>query len=588
NTINAAFTKGGTVYLKAGTYTIDGTIILMSNVTLAGARGAKIKLANNANWPSNKPLILGSNVSNVKISGFEIDGNKANNGSSNGRTLKSGDDYYNLIGLISSSAVEISNMYMHDGFANAVFSKRTKNLNVHDNVIKNMNVEGVNAYRGGTTYVTNNCMRVIHGGARSDSTTPMYVASNDIAAVSTASNLGGIIVENEAGISMYVYNCSNNIHNVKATIGYMTGGTSSMVKTSGCPSVPTMSAATKSCSVSDLSSFTVTATGSTDTTSADSMSTSSLFSTSGTSSSGTSSSSSSSSSSASTATSTASTATATAPTVTSSGSTTTLTAGNSTNQQVQINAALAKGGIVYLKAGVYTINGQITIGVDNTTLKGERGAVIKLVDKANWDPYVELVHVKAKNVRITGFEIDGNAPNNTTSNGDTCNCGREYYDIIFVDNTSNVEIDHMYLHDNWNDSILVKGSKNVNVHNNIFRRPGHDVVANYSRSSTVYITNNCIRTYCNSAIRAYSSGPVYAINNDISRETGYTGGYAAFEIQADNPQLYNCDNNVHNMKLVTVFLYGADSSNYHVGGCPISPAKALIVDSCSVSDIDKD
>jgi hypothetical protein len=613
--INEAIAKSAVVYLKAGTYTISNTINLHSNLVLAGERGAVIKLVSNANWPKYRPMVNGTGVSNVRITGFEIDGNKANNLSSGGTALTPGADYYDMLFVRGANNVEIDNMYLHDNFANAVIAKTTTNLKVHDNVIRGAGVEAVTAYRSGTTTVTNNCMRVVHGGVRADSASPVSILYNDIASVSGATSFAAIVVENEAHSSMKVTYCGNKIHDIAKAIGYMTGGDSSMISAGTCAAVEPAKAAT-SCNPADLASITLASistggssggSSDTDTSGSDNENDSDT----GDSGSGGSSGSFSVDGACGTTSGACTTGTATSTTTANgattwrcagknggstascsvsaspppSGATTVLNPTSGNNNQVQINAALAKGGVVYLNAGTYMINAPITITTPNTTLAGPRGAKIKLIDNANWPTYRPLVSVKASGIRVTGFEIDGNAPNNKTSNGKGTNCGLEYYDIFIIDHQSNIEVDHMYLHDNWNDTFVVKGSKNVNVHDNVIRHPGHDVVGNYSDSSNVYVTNNCMRTYCNSGIRAYSSRPVYTINNDIARETGYSGGYAAFEIQAENPQLYNCNNNVHNMKYVTVFLYGASSSNYHVGGCPISPPVAKHVSTCDPNDI---
>jgi hypothetical protein len=271
-----------------------------------------------------------------------------------------------------------------------------------------------------------------------------------------------------------------------------------------------------------------------------------------------------------------------APTVQTTGATTMLNPVGGTSNQTQINAALQKGGIVYLNSGTYTIDGTIKLA-SNTTLKGARGAAIKLVSNANWPTRQPMVSgANVKNVRITGFEIDGNRDNNMTSNGTPTKCGKYYYDIIQLTGSSNIEIDHMYLHHNWNDVVLSKTTENLNFHDNIVRQPGHDIVSIYN-AGTTYVTNNCMRLYCNSAARAAGgAGPMYVINNDIARDVG-AGGYAAIEVQQSATRVYNCNNNIHDV----VVKYGLlDGGTLHTGGCPISPAMAISASSCNVSDLD--
>jgi parallel beta-helix repeat protein len=82
-TINTAITAvntagGGTVYLKEGTYIIDGTINMASNVTLAGAgAGTTLKLKDSIN--AGIDLITLSGINRVTVKDIRLDGNRTNN-----------------------------------------------------------------------------------------------------------------------------------------------------------------------------------------------------------------------------------------------------------------------------------------------------------------------------------------------------------------------------------------------------------------------------------------------------------------------------------------------------------------------------
>ena len=72
-----------TVHLKGpNTYVISDSIFIGNNTTLEGDPTAVIKLIDNADWPSNKPLIAqidSTGIHGVTIKGFEINGNHNNN-----------------------------------------------------------------------------------------------------------------------------------------------------------------------------------------------------------------------------------------------------------------------------------------------------------------------------------------------------------------------------------------------------------------------------------------------------------------------------------------------------------------------------
>lgn len=237
------------------------------------------------------------------------------------------------------------------------------------------------------------------------------------------------------------------------------------------------------------------------------------------------------------------------------------------NNQAQINAALKSGGTVHLNAGAYTISDTIVLNSGNI-LEGATGARIVLVGQANWPKNKNMIEgLSVSNVRITGFEVDGNRAANETSNGADTSCGLYYYTMIYFKGSSGIEIDNMYLHHNWNDILKFSASSNVKFHHNTVRQPGHDVV--YAISSTdVWVYNNYIRIYCNSGIRPDGTKNIYIYNNDIARDEG-AGGYAGIEIQGAST-VFICNNNIHDTKGGSVVDLSGGSATITYSGCPSS------------------
>lgn len=239
------------------------------------------------------------------------------------------------------------------------------------------------------------------------------------------------------------------------------------------------------------------------------------------------------------------------------------------NNHTQINNALKGGGKVYLNEGTYVISDTIVLNSGNI-LSGDAKAIIKLVDNANWPKYKNMIEgIDVSNVRVTGFEVDGNRANNTTSDGASTACGKYYYTMIYFKNSSGIEVDNMYLHHNWNDILKFSSCDNVKFHHNTVRQPGHDVV--YAIGSTnVWVYNNYIRIYCNSGVRPDGTQNIYIYNNDIARDEG-AGGYAGIEVQGDSI-VYICNNNIHDCKGGSVVDLSGGAAKIYYSGCPESGA----------------
>ncbi|MGD9776684.1 MAG: right-handed parallel beta-helix repeat-containing protein [Methanosarcina sp.] len=158
-----------TVYLKGPfTYTIDETIYIHSNTTLKGDSDAVVKLIDRAGW-TNKPMIplIGkygdSKITNVTISGFEIDGNHdGNTGHSKGQ------GYYNMIYFNNATNITVCNMYMHDGHGDGLRINYGENIQFYNNNIYQLGHDGlyaiesynVKAWNNTITCRTNSGLRV--------------------------------------------------------------------------------------------------------------------------------------------------------------------------------------------------------------------------------------------------------------------------------------------------------------------------------------------------------------------------------------------------------------------------------------------
>ncbi len=115
----AAKNPGTKVYLKGRfTYDIKGTCFIGSNTELTGDSTAKLRLANRVGWTkvaAGTPIIgqKGGTVHDIKIHGFEIDGNE---GAQSG---PAGQDLYRLISFQGSTSAPVYNIYVY-------------NMNLHD------------------------------------------------------------------------------------------------------------------------------------------------------------------------------------------------------------------------------------------------------------------------------------------------------------------------------------------------------------------------------------------------------------------------------------------------------------------------
>lgn len=208
----------------------------------------------------------------------------------------------------------------------------------------------------------------------------------------------------------------------------------------------------------------------------------------------------------------------------SKSNTTYLSASSGTNNQSQINAAIASapsGGSVFLKAGTYVISGSILMK-SNVTLEGDKDAVVKLKDHAGWrfaDGLPPLIGIASngasKNVEIKCFTIDGNYSfNNGNKSSAGCWSGKDgikwdssasafaacekqsggdryhgkgYYTVMSFNYANNLSVHDMVMRDSAGDGLRVQHSSNIKFYDNTVNAMGHEVLfANVSHGIEMY------------------------------------------------------------------------------------------------------
>ncbi|MDQ1251915.1 MAG: hypothetical protein QG646_1026 [Euryarchaeota archaeon] len=142
----AAKDPGSTVYLKGPfVYSINGTCSIGSNTELTGDPTAELKLASKVGWTTTgvgTPIIgqmggKGTVVHDIKIHGFEIDGNEGAQSGSGGK------DLYRLISFQGSSSASVYNIYvynmnLHDAKGEGFRCTFGKNIYYYDNIGSNL------------------------------------------------------------------------------------------------------------------------------------------------------------------------------------------------------------------------------------------------------------------------------------------------------------------------------------------------------------------------------------------------------------------------------------------------------------------
>ena len=239
---------------------------------------------------------------------------------------------------------------------------------------------------------------------------------------------------------------------------------------------------------------------------------------------------------------------------------------NGTDDQIEINEALAyvaenpEFTTVHLKGpNTYVISDSILIG-SNVTFQGDSTAVIKLKDRADWPslkPLITQRDFSEQNITIRGFEIDGNHDGNEEKNK-----GEGYYNLIYLNNTTNIQVHDMYMHDGHGDGLKVENSSNIQFYNNKVYKLGHEGLYGI-QSQYLKAWNNTITCRTNSGLRVWDSNHVKFHDNVIDSFYHWSAGGPGIQIQKssavmDDIEVYN--NTIYNTYGPGIWLVGYDNS----------------------------
>lgn len=235
-----------------------------------------------------------------------------------------------------------------------------------------------------------------------------------------------------------------------------------------------------------------------------------------------------------------------------------------TNDEVEINAAFQavknSGGAyssVFLKSGTYVIGTKVNM-VSSSVFEGDKDAVLKLKDQADWVVNVPMIGVTSTNINnleIKCFEVDVNYAGNysadayscmaggkTCASGDTTCCeaystarttGKGYYNVAGFTYGSNYSMHDMYLHDGLNDGLNIVHGNNTKFYDNVVYKLGHEgLYVKYSDTAEAY--GNKITNRTNSGLRADDTNHVSFHNNDITAFDNWSAGGPGIEIVKDD------------------------------------------------------
>lgn len=203
--VNDNPTKYSSVFLKGPfTYNIGGTVKVMG--ILEGDDTAVVKLNNNAKWAANVPLLkeYKSAINGISISGFTIDGNRANN-----TNVVSGKGYYDLIYISNCSNISIYDMTLINGHNNGVYTDNCTGVHVHDNDIELVGYDGFIARNCKYVDAYNNIVNCrINNGIHIYNSDYLEVYGNEV--YSEGSGAAGIFIEKYGTVQMVHINVHDN------------------------------------------------------------------------------------------------------------------------------------------------------------------------------------------------------------------------------------------------------------------------------------------------------------------------------------------------------------------------------------------
>lgn len=146
-----------TVYLRGpAVYLIDSTLVIGGNTTLAGDSTAVVRLAANAGWVKNVPMIRNAadGDRNIVIRGFAIDGNDSANMDVDSSLAvpaarRAGAGYYPILSLQSATNIHVYDMHLSHNLYDAVTILACDSVFLHGNRIVQCGRDGIHARNSG-------------------------------------------------------------------------------------------------------------------------------------------------------------------------------------------------------------------------------------------------------------------------------------------------------------------------------------------------------------------------------------------------------------------------------------------------------
>jgi hypothetical protein len=142
---------GGTVYLNAGVYEVNGPVIMRSNVILTGDPNAIIQVSSSSSqWATGSTGIIScsGSIQNIEIYGFQINGNLGALDSDLANTPGHDKDCFRCIILHGDSGNYANNILIHDmtlfdSFSDGMYIYYATNVQCYNNFISNTQHEGI-------------------------------------------------------------------------------------------------------------------------------------------------------------------------------------------------------------------------------------------------------------------------------------------------------------------------------------------------------------------------------------------------------------------------------------------------------------
>lgn len=244
--INAAISSapsGGSVFLKAGTYVISGSILMKSNVILEGDKDAVVKLKDRAGWryvDGLAPLVgtaSGGASKNVEIKCFTIDGNYNFNGGNyssagcwggikwdssaaaftacenqSGGGRYHGKGYYTMMAFNYADNLSVHDMVMQDSAGDGLRVQQSSNIKFYNNTVNAMGHEVLFANISHAIEMYGNDMKLrASGGARGDDCYDYVIHDNVFESYNHKDSGAGVQIDSKRGLSVYNIQVYRNV-----------------------------------------------------------------------------------------------------------------------------------------------------------------------------------------------------------------------------------------------------------------------------------------------------------------------------------------------------------------------------------------